>query len=96
MSLWLMFGVVLTAQHSILKSNTIIFGDLLDADTGTDFAGVLYTRDGNIYYNHLRINGDWTGEFLLGTGNEGKLTVDANNNNSCGLYYFRKNWLSHV
>ena len=80
MSLWLMFGVVLTAQHSILKSNTIIFGDLLDADTGTDFAGVLYTRDGNIYYNHLRINGDWTGEFLLGTGNEGKLTVDANNN----------------
>lgn len=66
------------AQQPYLKSSTVVIGDLLDADTGSDFTGVIYTRSGNIYYNQMDLNGEWLGEVLLGVGTEGKIAIDVN------------------
>lgn len=52
-------------------------GDLLDADAGSNFMGVLYSRDGNIYYNQADASGTWGIETLIGTGTEGRLAVDS-------------------
>lgn len=52
-------------------------GALLDADAGTDFIGVLYARDGNIYYNQADASGTWGSETLIGAGTEGRMAVDS-------------------
>ncbi|SDK11901.1 S-layer homology domain-containing protein [Natronincola ferrireducens] len=52
-------------------------GLLLDAEAGTDFTGVLYTRDGNIYYNQQDSEGIWGSEALIGVGGEGRLAIDG-------------------
>ncbi|QUH25008.1 S-layer homology domain-containing protein [Serpentinicella alkaliphila] len=52
-------------------------GLLLDAEAGTNFTGVLYTRGGNIYYNKQDNNGIWDTEALIGVGLEGKLAIDG-------------------
>ena len=52
-------------------------GDLLNADAGSDFTGVLYTRDGNIYYNQADSGGTWCSETLIGTGTQGSVAIDS-------------------
>lgn len=52
-------------------------GDLLDADAGAGFSGVLYTRDGNIYYNQADASSTWGDETLIGAGTEGSMAVDS-------------------
>lgn len=44
-------------------------GNLLDADSGSDFTGVLYTRDASTYYNQVDTVGTGT-ETLIGIGSE--------------------------
>jgi len=56
-------------------------GTLLHARAGSDFTGVLYTREGSIYYNEMDDSGIWLGpEVLIGTGTTGRLTIDSLDN----------------
>ncbi|MGI6488338.1 MAG: S-layer homology domain-containing protein [Syntrophothermaceae bacterium] len=63
----------------------VIEGDLLDVaswsdkDSPSDFIGVLYTREGVIYYNRFNITTNtWEeNEEVIGTGTEGKLDIDS-------------------
>lgn len=55
-------------------------GTLLDADSGSDFNGVVYERAGSIYYNQVNIAGTWGTETLIGTGTEGRLAIDSTGN----------------
>ena len=48
---------------------------MLDADSGSDFTGVLYTRDASTYYNQVDTVGTWGTETLIGIGSEGKLAI---------------------
>ncbi len=57
--------------------STFLAGDLLAADAGTNFIGVLYSKDGNIYYNTTDASGLWGTETLLGSGTEGNLDIKA-------------------
>ncbi len=57
--------------------STFLAGDLLAADAGANFIGVLYSRDGNIYYNTTDESGLWGTETLLGSGTEGNLDIRA-------------------
>lgn len=52
-------------------------GALLHADAGENFTGVLYTREGNIYYNQIDLDNKWGSEVLIGEGVEGKIAVDS-------------------
>ena len=52
-------------------------GQLLDAKAGTNFIGMLYSRDGNIYYNQVDLHGTWQSESLVGTGIEGRMVIDS-------------------
>ena len=58
----------------------IASGDLLDADNGSDFTGVIYTNGGNIYYNQVDISGRWGNEVLIGIGTIGTLAIDCSDN----------------
>ncbi|WP_407356588.1 carboxypeptidase regulatory-like domain-containing protein [Methanolobus sp. WCC5] len=52
-------------------------GDLLDAAAGSDFIGVLFTRDGDLYYKQLGSDETWSSETLVnGSASEGKIVVD--------------------
>ena len=54
-----------------------ITGILLDAKAGSDFIGVLYTRNGNIYYNQLDSDQNWENESSVGVGSEGRISIDS-------------------
>ena len=61
-------------------------GYLMHADGGYNLIGVVYSKnDGNVYYNSTE-DGDlydgitWSGETLLGTGTEARITIDRNDN----------------
>jgi hypothetical protein len=55
-------------------------GILLDADSGSDFIGVLYTRDGTLFYNEVDNLGNWKEEHLIADSNEGNLDFDSSYN----------------
>ena len=52
-------------------------GDLLHAENGTDFIGVVYSKSGTLYYNEAQSDGSWSGETSLGTGTEARLAIDG-------------------
>ena len=52
-------------------------GNLMHADGGDDFIGVVYSKgDGNVYYNSTKNGNTWLGETLLGTGTEARIAID--------------------
>ena len=52
-------------------------GDLLDAAAGSDFIGVLFTRDGDLYYKQLGSDETWSSETLVNeSASEGKIVID--------------------
>ncbi len=53
-------------------------GDLMHADGGNNFIGVVYSRDGNVYYNSTKDGNTWLGETVLGTGSEARMAIDGN------------------
>ena len=56
-------------------------GMLLDADAGSDFIGVLFSKpDGNVYYIKSDKNSSWQQEVTIGLGTEGSIKVDASDN----------------
>ncbi len=57
-------------------------GQLLDAEgfEGSDFTGVLYTREENIYYNQIAPDGSWGAEKFIGEGEEGRMVIDSDGN----------------
>ncbi|SET70023.1 S-layer homology domain-containing protein [Natronincola peptidivorans] len=69
-----------TATQAITVNPAVVAGppsgQLLDADSRSGMTGVLYTRDGNIYYNQQDAFGTWGSETQLGIGTEGKLVFD--------------------
>jgi hypothetical protein len=55
-------------------------GDVMHADGGSDFIGVVYSKnDGNVYYNSTQNGITWSGETSLGTGSEARMAIDGNN-----------------
>ncbi|MGF7184916.1 hypothetical protein GGQ84_001001 [Desulfitispora alkaliphila] len=70
---------------SLESSTSEPHGQLLDAKAGSDFIGVLYTRSGNIYYNQQDNEGNWGSEVKIGTGTQGRFTID-NADNSHVVY----------
>ncbi len=55
-------------------------GDVMHADGGSDFIGVVYSKnDGNVYYNSTQNGTTWSGETSLGTGSEARMAIDGNN-----------------
>ena len=67
-----------TAPLSIV--DLTVMGDLRHADSGSDFIGMVYTKTGNVYYNQAQLNGEWTGEILLGAGTDPRIAIDGNDN----------------
>ncbi len=57
-----------------------LIGDVMHADGGSDFIGVVYSKnDGNVYYNSTQNGSTWLGETLLGTGIDARIAIDGNN-----------------
>jgi hypothetical protein len=57
-----------------------LVGNLMHADGGTDFIGVVYSKgDNKVYYNSTKDCYGWLGETLLGTGAEARVAIDGNN-----------------
>ncbi len=54
-------------------------GDVMHADGGSDFIGVVYSRSGNVYYNSTQDGNTWSGETLLGAGTEARIAIDGTN-----------------
>jgi hypothetical protein len=54
-------------------------GDLMHADGGSDFIGVVYSKSGNVYYNSTQDGNTWSGETLLGAGTEARIAIDGTN-----------------
>ncbi len=57
-------------------------GDLMHADGGNNFIGVVYSKGGgdqNVYYNSTQDGNTWLGETLLGTGTEARIAIDGSN-----------------
>ena len=54
-------------------------GDVMHADGGNDFIGVVYSKSGNVYYNSTQNGNTWLGETLLGTGTEARTAIDGTN-----------------
>ena len=54
-----------------------ITGDLLHAENGSNFIGVIYSKSGTLYYNEAQADGTWSGEVSLGTGSEARLAIDG-------------------
>jgi len=54
-------------------------GDLMHADGGNDFIGVVYSKSGNVYYNSTQDGNTWSGETLLGAGTEARIAIDGTN-----------------
>ncbi len=71
-------NVTITVEVGAVPADTPLTaeGTICDSEAGIDFIGVLYTRDGNIYYNQHDGQGNWAGEILISAGTEGKLAVD--------------------
>ena len=65
-------------SQSLLSST--ITGDVLHAESGSDFIGVLYAKGTGIYYNQVNSVGVWGTEAFLGAGTEGRLFIDSNDN----------------
>ncbi len=52
-------------------------GSLLQAATGTDFTGILYLRDGKIYYNQIDNSDNWSSELEVADGSsDARLAID--------------------
>ncbi len=52
-------------------------GNLMHADGGDDYIGVVYSKnDGNVYYNSTKNGNTWLGETLLGAGTEARIAID--------------------
>ncbi|SMB87821.1 Ig-like domain (group 3) [Desulfonispora thiosulfatigenes DSM 11270] len=79
-------AVTLAGNETVAPAYTVealvlgIIGNLLDADSGANLTGVLYTRDSSIYYNQVDTTGTWGTETLIGTSTEGSLDVDSTGN----------------
>jgi hypothetical protein len=56
----------------------VVTGDVMHAQSGSNFIGVVYSRTGNVYYNQVNPAGVWGEETLLGTGSEARLAIDSN------------------
>ncbi len=54
----------------------VVSGDLLHAAAGTSFIDVIYSRNGEVFYNRLSSSGEWDVEVLLGEGTEGRMAMD--------------------
>ena len=55
-------------------------GDVMHADGGSDFVGVVYSKgDGNVYYNSTQDGCTWCDEITLGTGSQAHIAIDGNN-----------------
>lgn len=57
-------------------------GDLMHADGGNNFIGVVYSKGGgdqNVYYNSTQDGNTWLGETSLGTGSEARIAIDGSN-----------------
>jgi hypothetical protein len=68
-------GITTTYDISIIPLTQA--GDLLDADNGITSIGVLFTRDGNLYYNEANADVEWGSETLIASGvTEGSLDID--------------------
>ncbi|MGI6572854.1 MAG: hypothetical protein ACOX19_05475 [Fermentimonas sp.] len=53
-------------------------GNLMHAAGGNDFIGVVYSKgDNNVYYNSTRDGSTWSGETLLGGGQEARIAIDG-------------------
>jgi len=52
-------------------------GDLLHAENGSNFIGVVYSKSGTLYYNEVQADGTWSGEVSLGTGTEARVAIDG-------------------
>jgi hypothetical protein len=57
-----------------------LIGDVMHADGGSDFIGVVYSKgDDNVYYNSTQNGTTWSGETWLGTGTDARIAIDGNN-----------------
>ena len=57
-----------------------ITGNLRHAEGGNGFIGMVYLRDGMVYYNEALESGAWSGEVSLGSGSDPRLAIDHNDN----------------
>lgn len=55
-------------------------GDLRHAEGGDEFIGLVYLREGVVYYNEALESVEWSGEVSLGTGSDARMAVDYDNN----------------
>ena len=52
-------------------------GNLMHADGGDDYIGVVYSKgDGKVYYNSTKNGNTWLGETPLGAGTEARIAID--------------------
>ncbi|TYQ16799.1 UNVERIFIED_CONTAM: hypothetical protein Cloal_3372 [Acetivibrio alkalicellulosi] len=63
-----------------VQKNSSGSGDLIDIATASNFVGALYIRDNNIYYSEIDNDENWSNEYLIGAGKEGKVVIDSNGN----------------
>ena len=57
-------------------------GDVMHADGGSNFIGVVYSKGGgdqNVYYNSTQDGCTWCGETSLGTGSQARMAIDGTN-----------------
>lgn len=69
-----------TAVFGQSRFSGSITGDILHAESGSDFIGILYSKGTDIYYIQVNTNGSWGPEQLLGVGSEGRIAIDLNGN----------------
>jgi|GEM_PF-1449933 len=69
---------VITAVFPATDADPVVppVGSLLDSASTANLSGVLYTNNGNLYYNSIDNAGNWQGEFLVGVGAKGRLCFD--------------------
>ncbi len=67
-----------TAQPTV--EDLTLTGNLRHAEGGDGFIGMVYLRDGNVYYNEALKSGSWSGEVSLGAGSDPRIAIDHNNN----------------
>ncbi len=54
-----------------------ITGDLMHAAKGSNEIGIVYSKEGKVYYNAAKSAGVWSGEEELGAGSEARIAMDG-------------------
>jgi hypothetical protein len=77
------------------SAGSVVNGDLMHAAGAPGFIGVVYSREGMVFYNQLHPDGSWGSEFPLGPGSQGRIAIDDSGNrhvvfNALGLIFYTK------